>query len=92
MTKVKNARRSWENMRAHTSNELLIALDRHGPQTPYSTARITGYADSTARYYLKRMDLEGLVSKKVLFRKILFTITEKGKQYIRKDVVKNEQE
>jgi len=90
MTKVKNARRSWANMRAHTSNEILIALERHGPQTPYSTARITGYADSTARYYLKRMDLEGFVSKKVLFRKILFAITEKGKQMIGGKVVNNE--
>jgi len=89
--KVKNDPRSWANMRAHTTNELLVILKQHGPQSPYSMAKIAGYAHSTARYYLKRMDLEKLVTKKVLFQKNLFTITDKGRELIGDEVVSNEQ-
>ena len=77
-------------MRAQTTNQLLVILARNGPQSPYSMSKLAGYVHSTTRYYLKRMALEELVTKKVLFQKNLFTITEKGKQMIGDEVVKNE--
>jgi len=88
--KVKNERQPWFAWRRQMAKMMLGILQAEGPMTATSMGKQTGYVHSTCGRHLARMEIEGLVSQKTLWRKRLFTITEAGTQYIRKEVVKNE--
>ena len=88
--KVKNKRNTWKNIHAHMRRDFLMVLLQNGTQTPYAVGKNTGYSQDAVRTHLTYLEASGFVEMKTLWRKRLFTITEKGRELLEEGVVKNE--
>ena len=88
--KVKNKRNTWKNIHAHMRRDFLTVLLQNGTQTPYEVGKNTGYSQEAVTKHLMFLAANELVEIKTLWRKRLFTITEKGRKLIEEGVVNNE--